>query len=182
MSNEQDVVTLKMIANGDSKAFESLLYKYQSLVYGYCMKMLKNKQKAEDITQETWIRVLRHAHTYKPTGSAKSWIMSISRNLVMDEFRSTKKWVDLEDHVWNSIEDTQADIEKLFHENELNEKLNQAFAELPENQKIILTMVLIEELSQAEVAKNLNTSVGAVKASLFRSRENLKKQMGWDNA
>lgn len=177
MSNEQDQQILNKIAKGDSKSFESLLLKYQDLVYGYCMKMLKDKQKAEDCTQETWMKVIRNANQYKPTGSVKSWIMSISRNLVIDEFRSQKKWTDLDDAEWNSIEDTQEDIESLFQSNQKNDQFKQAFSELPENQRVVLTMVLVEELSQSEVAVKLNTSVGAVKASLFRARETLKKKV-----
>ena len=177
MSNENDQQILNKVANGDSKSFESLLLKYQDLVFGYCMKMLKDKQKAEDCTQETWMKVIRNANQYKPTGSVKSWIMSISRNLIIDEFRSQKKWTDLDDAEWNSIEDTQEDIETLFEANQKNEQFKQAFSELPENQKVVLTMVLVEELSQSEVAVKLSTSVGAVKASLFRARETLKKKV-----
>lgn len=177
MSNEQDQQILNKVANGDSKSFESLLLKYQDLVYGYCMKMLKDKQKAEDCTQETWMKVIRNAHQYKPTGTVKSWVMSICRNLIIDEFRSQKKWTDLDEAEWNSIEDTQENIESLFQSNEKNEQFKEAFEELPENQKIVLTMILVEELSQSEVAVKLNTSIGAVKASLFRAREALKKKV-----
>jgi RNA polymerase sigma-70 factor (ECF subfamily) len=177
MSNELDQQILNKIANGDSKSFESLLLKYQDLVYGYCLKMLKDKQKAEDCTQEAWMKIIRNAHQYKPTGSVKSWIMSIARNLVIDEFRSQKRWADLDDADWNSIEDTQEDMESLFVENQKNEKFKQAFSELPENQKVVLTMILVEELSQSEVAVKLNTTVGAVKAGLFRAREALKKKV-----
>ena len=177
MSNKNDQQILNKIANGDSKKFESLLLKYQDLVFGYCMKMLNDKQKAEDCTQETWMRVIRNANQYKPTGSVKSWILSISRNLVIDDFRSQKKWIDLDEADWSSIQDPQEDVESLFEFNQKNEQFKQAFSELPENQKVVLTMVLIEELSQSEVAVKLSTSVGAVKASLFRARETLKKKV-----
>lgn len=177
MSNEIDQQILNKIANGDSKSFESLLLKYQDLVYGYCVKMLKDKQKAEDCTQDTWMKVIHNAPHYKPTGSVKSWIMSIARNRVIDEFRAQKRWTDLDDADWNSIEDTQEDMESLFAENQKNEQFKQAFSELPENQKVVLTMILVEELSQSEVAVKLNTTVGAVKAGLFRAREALKKKV-----
>lgn len=178
MSQDDDVKILIGISKGDSKCFESLMNKYQNLVYGYSMKMLKNKSKAEDVTQETWLRVVKNAFQYRPTGSVKSWLMSITRNLVIDEYRSAKKWVELADEDWNSIEDAQSDIEKMFGDNERSDQLKAAFDSLPENQKIILSMVLIEELSQSEVSVKLNITVGAVKAVLFRARENLKKAVG----
>ena len=175
---DEDWQILISISKGDSKCFELLLNKYQNLVYGYAMKMLKNKSKAEDVTQETWLRVVKNASQYKPTGSVKSWIMSITRNLVIDEYRASLKWVELADEQWNAIEDPQEDLEKLFSGQERTDQLKVAFEQLPENQKVILSMVLIEELSQSEVSVKLNISVGAVKAVLFRARENLKKAMG----
>ncbi len=178
MANDQDLILIKLISEGDSKSFESLMLKYQKLVYGYSFKMLKDKQKAEDVTQEAWMRVIKNSQNFKQTGSVKAWILSITRNLVIDEFRQSKKWVELEDEKWDAIEDTQSDLESLFAEHERGEALKAAFEGLAENQKIILSMVLIEELNQSEVAVKLGISVGAVKASLFRARESLKKALG----
>lgn len=141
------------------------------------MKMLKNKQKAEDITQETWMKVIRNSKNFKPTGSVKSWILTIARNLVVDEFRQAKKWVDLSDEKWEAVEDPQSDIENLFVNNERNESLKAAFDTLTENQRVILSMILVEELSQSEISVKLGISIGAVKAVLFRAREQLKKTM-----
>lgn len=177
MSQDQDRQILFKISEGDSKSFEQLLDKYQNLIYGYCMRMLKDKQKSEDITQETWMRVVKNASSYSPTGSVKSWIMMMARNLVIDEFRVSKKWKDIGDEEWSQFEDSQDSLEEMFLKNQRSEKLSQAFGDLPESQKVILTMVLVEELSQSEVSQKLNISVGAVKASLFRAREALKKKM-----
>ena len=175
--NSDDLQLLKKIAERDSGAFEVLLNKYQNLIYGFCYKMLKDRQRAEDVTQETWLKVVLNAESFRPTGSVRSWILSIARNLVIDDFRSRKRWTDISEEAWASIDDPQQNIEKLFSDHESNELLNQAFAELPENQKVVLTMVLVEELSQSEVAAKLGTSVGAVKATLFRARENLRKSI-----
>lgn len=178
MANDQDLDLIKKISSGDSKSFESLMLKYQKLVFGYSFKMLKNKQKAEDIMQEAWMRVIKNSQNFKQTGSVKAWILSIARNLVIDEFRHMKKWIELEDEKWAAIEDPQADLEQLFNDQQRHAALATAFADLPENQKIILSMIIIEELNQSEVAVRLGISVGAVKASLFRAREYLKSSVG----
>ena len=178
MANNEDLQLIEKISKGDSKSFESLMLKYQKLVHGYSMKMLKNVQKAEDVTQETWMRVINHSQNFKPTGSVKSWILSIARNLTIDEFRNNKRWIDLDDEKWDAIEDTQSDIENIFNTHERSEALKLAFETLPENQRVILSMILIEELNQSEVSIKLGISVGAVKASLFRAREQLKRAMG----
>ena len=178
MANSEDQKFINDISKGNTKSFEALMLKYQKLIYGYNMKMLKNKELAEDITQETWIKVVKNSSSFKPVGSVRSWILSISRNLVIDHFRQAKKWIELDDEKWDLIEDTQGDIENIFTVHERSEALKIAFDTLPENQKIILSMILVEELNQSEVSQKLGLSVGAVKASLFRAREHLKKSMG----
>lgn len=177
MNQNDDLQILKKIAEGDSASFGILMMKYQNLVYGYCLKMLKDRQRTEDIVQETWIKVTVNAANFRPVGSVRSWILSIARNLVIDEFRASKKWVTLSDEDWGAFEDPQPGIEILFSEQQKNEVFQKAFVELPENQKVVLTMILVEELSQAEAAGKLGTSVGAVKALLFRARENLKRNI-----
>lgn len=177
MNHNEDLQLLKRIAERNHEAFGLLLAKYQSLVFGYCLKMLKDRQRTEDLVQETWIKVATNAENFRPIGSVKSWILSMARNLIIDEFRANKKWVDLSDEAWGSIEDPQPSVESLFYDQQNNEIFQKAFVELPENQKVVLTMILVEELSQSEVAVKLGTSVGAVKALLFRARENLKKNV-----
>ncbi len=174
MTELDDSTLLKKIANGDSKSFEPLFRKHQNLVYGYSMKMLKDSPKAEDITQETWMKVIKNASTFKGKESAASWIVSIARNLIIDQFRAQKKWADFSDEDWSSIPDPTPDIEKMFMQEDFDLSLKTAFDELPENQKVILAMVLIEELSQSEIAERLQISVGAVKSTVFRAKENLK--------
>lgn len=177
MSHEDDLQILKQIAARNSKAFGTLMERYQALVFGYCVKMLKDRHRAEDLVQETWIKVAVNADSFRPIGSVRSWILSIARNLVIDEFRANKKWVALSDEDWGTIEDPQPGVESLFSEQQNSNMFHKAFADLPETQKIVLSMILVEELSQAEVAGKLGTSVGAVKALLFRARENLKKNI-----
>ncbi|MCC2677679.1 MAG: polymerase family sigma subunit [Pseudobdellovibrio sp.] len=177
MTNDDDLQLLKKIAGKDPEAFSTLMARYQGLVYGYSIKMLKDRVRAEDLVQEAWIKVVVNAGSFKPVGSVRSWILSILRNLIIDEFRANKKWVELSEEDWGAIEDPQSGIENLFSEQQKSEQLQKAFMELPENQKLVLSMILVEELSQAEVAAKIGTSVGAVKALLFRARENLKKNI-----
>lgn len=178
MDHSEDQRLLAEISEGNPKSFEALLKKYQKLIYGYSMKLLRDKQKAEDLSQETWLRVIRHAGEYRPTGSARSWILSISRHLIIDELRAAKKWQPLDEAAYAEQADPTADLERLFTDAERDRKLHEAFQLLPETQRLILSMTLIEELSQSEISVQLGTSVGAVKATLFRARANLMKQLG----
>ena len=89
---DQDLIN--KIAQGDSKAFESLFNKYKDLVYGVSCKLMKDPAKAEDMTQTTWIKVLTESKNftadYTSQNSVKAWIMKINRNLIIDQFRSEK--------------------------------------------------------------------------------------------
>ena len=72
MSVTEDQQLLSQIAKGNSKAFGLLLEKYQDLVYGLSLKMVKDQSVAEDMTQETWMKVIKNADRYSPIGSVKS--------------------------------------------------------------------------------------------------------------
>lgn len=176
-TNSQDQDLIKKIAKGDKKAFVILLEKYEELVFGVSMKMVKDRSKAEDMTQETWMKVIKFSVDYSPVGSVKSWILQINRNLIIDHFREQKKW-DTSEEIENvEIFDESLDALELLTSEEKRKKFQQAFAQLDEREKIILTMVIVEELSYAEIAQKLNLSVGAIKTIMFRTKQNLKETL-----
>lgn len=177
MNLDEDQQLVAKIALGDSQAFGLLLDKYQDLVYGLSLKLVKNATLAEDMTQETWMRVIKSADKYSPIGSVKSWILQINRNLIMDYFRVNKKWSQSEDIDEIDVAD---DAETAFEmmESEENKKIfDSFFSRLPERDKVVLTMVILEEKSYAEISKVLNLSVGAVKTIVFRSKKLLQSQI-----
>ena len=110
----EDQQLLDQIAKGNSKAFGLLLEKYQDLVYGLSLKMVKDKSVAEDMAQETWMKVVQNASQYSPYGSVKSWILQINRNLILDLFRDQKKWKDSDDIDELEISDESADITEVI--------------------------------------------------------------------
>lgn len=177
MDKNEDYELIKLIAKGDSKAFESLLAKYEDLVFGLSMKLVKDRSKAEDMTQETWMKVIKNAAKYSPIGSVKSWILQINRNLIMDHFREQKKWKDSDDIEDHEISDDSLDVSENIDSDEKQKSFQVAFANLDERQKIVLTMVIVEELSYSEIAQKLGLSVGAIKTIVFRAKNELKEKL-----
>lgn len=171
----QDQDLIKKIANGDKKAFTLLMEQYEDLVFGITMKMVKDRTKAEDMTQETWMKVIKFANTYSPVGSVKSWILQINRNLIIDHFREQKKWGFSEDIEAIEISDESLDPSEMLDSDEKQKKFQLAFNNLEEREKIVLTMVIVEELSYSEIAQKISLSVGAIKTIMFRAKQNLKE-------
>lgn len=174
-TNNQDQDLIKKIAQGDKKAFTLLLEKYEDLVFGVSMKMIKDRVKAEDMTQETWMKVIKFSASYSPVGSVKSWILQINRNLIIDHFREQKKWSDSEDIESIEVSDESLDASELIDSEEKRSRFQKAFAGLDEREKMVLTMVIVEELSYSEIAQKLSLSVGAIKTIMFRAKQNLKE-------
>lgn len=177
MSQKQDQDLIQRIAKGDKKAFVLLLEKYEDLVFGISMKMIKDRTKAEDFTQETWIKVIQHSAKYSPVGSVKSWILQINRNLIIDHFREQKKWNDSEDIETIEVSDDALNASELIDSEEKKKVFQTAFSQLEEREKLVLTMIIVEELSYAEIGQKLSLSIGAIKTIMFRAKQHLKEKL-----
>lgn len=172
-----DFELIKKVADGDSKAFASLLSRYKAQVYGTCYYLMGEKSLAEDLSQETWIRVVKAASDYQPTAPLLAWILRIARNACLNELRDRKRWTELTQESEEKIQDEAISVLDLMEEAEDEGKLKRAIMELSTQQKLALMMVVQEEKSHSEIAQELQCSVGAVKVLLFRARESLKKKM-----
>lgn len=177
MSNTEDQELIKRIAKGDMKSFEILLKKYEDLVFGVSLKLVRDRSKAEDMVQETWMKVVQHASQYSPYGSVKSWILQMNRNLILDYFREQKKWKNSDDIDEVEISDESADITEVMDSEEKQKSFQQAFAELEEREKMVLTMVIVEELGYSDIAQKLGLSIGAIKTIVFRAKNQMKEKL-----
>jgi RNA polymerase sigma-70 factor (ECF subfamily) len=173
-----DYELIKRIAQGDSKGFSKLLGLYQRKVFGVCYHLMNDAAVAEDLAQETWIRVVQNAGSYSPIASVPAWICRIARNLCLNELKRRQRWQELEPEDEAQVVDEQESIEDVMVHIQNNKKLESAMSQLPANQKMVLMIYLSEDKSHAEVAQEMAMSVGAVKVLLFRARENLKKYIG----
>lgn len=173
----QEHQLLLRIAKGDSKAFSSLLSLYKSKVFGTCFYLMGDRALAEDLSQETWIRVVQNAESYRPVASVSSWILRIARNACLNELRTRNRWTELKPEDEGQLEDATESVETLLQQFEKEEKFQKALLELTAQQKVALMLVVQEEKSHSEVAQELQCSVGAIKVLLFRARETLKKHL-----
>jgi len=178
-----DHALMKRIGEGDEQAFRQLVERHQGLVVGTVSKMLRNTSDSEDIAQQVFLRVWKHAKRYKPRAKFTTYLFTITRNLVFNESRrrSRKKEVSADEREENShrlIEDRpeyQPDAEML--QSELQQAVDQAIAALPETQRMAVVLRRYDQLPYEEIAEILEISLPAVKSLLFRARTTLKESL-----
>lgn len=169
---------------GQSSALGSLYDRYGRLVYGLALYILKNHQEAEDLTQEIFL-ALWHRNSYEPArGSLSSFLTIMTRSRAIDKLRSRGTAVKFLDR-WRRIVHQETVTNTPFEVASFAERSQQvqnALAQLSENQRQVLEMLYYEGFSQAQIAQRLNLPLGTVKTrsrlGLLRLREILGDFMG----
>ena len=180
----EDVRLMGLIACGDMPAFEQLIERHQTLVAGTAARMLGSNSDVEDIAQQVFIRVWKSAARYRPRAKFTTWLLKITRNLVFNELRRTKRRAqrplqpDPEGEEIALPDEVTAAPDASLLENELQRAIEEAIAQLPETQRMALILRRYEELSYEDIAEVLDLSVPAVKSLLFRARTELRGRLG----
>ena len=156
----------------------------------FVYRSLRDEIEAEDLAQNVFLQVYKSRSRYKQTAKFSTWLFTIARNLCLNELRRRYR------HPAESIEETQAENEsregatqrqyedksqmappeKLLH-GELVQKIEEALAELPENQRSAILLCRQDELSYEEIADILDCSLSATKSLIHRGRETLKEKL-----
>lgn len=165
------------IGKGDEKAFAELFEKHSALVLGYAMRIVGgNLPLAEDISQSTWIKVAKAASSYEKQGQFVAWLRTLTRNTAFNELRQIKHRAEeeLDDEILSQQEAQPAAIEAaLTHSGDVK-KVQETLDQLPENQRMVLVLWMTDEMSYAEIAKQLDLTVSSVKSLIFRARKKLE--------
>jgi RNA polymerase sigma-70 factor, ECF subfamily len=184
---EPDAALMMRVKQGDSAAFAELVDKYKQPVLNVVVRMLRDMTEAEDIAQNVFVQIFRSAHRYQVSAKFSTWLFTITRNLCLNELRRRSRHPaesidavhpDHEDQPLQQFEDRKgATPPESLLQVELEEKIEQALAQLPENQRLAIVLCRQEELSYEEIAKVLGCSVSATKSLIHRGRETLKGQL-----
>ena len=175
---DEDTELVENSISGDEIAFSTLVNKYRRYVYSIAYRFVHNHDEADDLTQETFIRVYSHLKSFRHESSLKTWLGRIVSNLAINVKKSSRicmdSGLDPED-LQNSV--SAHGLNPLIKMERTN-KLNQAIAKLPPRQKQTLLLRSFKEMSCQDVAKIMKCSEGTVKANLFNAIKNLKTLMG----
>ena len=168
---------MRRIREGDMEAFRLLVEAHQSRIVGTISKMLGSEVEAEDLAQQVFIRVWRSAPRYKPTAKFTTWLFRITRNLVFNEMRRKRHFVDQADDLMEPAERKERGPDQVLLEEELQTAIQDAISKLPEAQRLAIVLRRYEELPYEEIAKVMGTTVPAVKSILFRARAELRERL-----
>ena len=176
----KDLELIQSLKTGQPSALGKLYDRYGSVVYGLALKILKNAQEAEDLTQEIFVSFW-HKNTYDPArGSLSHYLIMMTRSRSLDKLRSRgsrSKFLER----WRQTT-TQAFSRSAFEQVDIwdtSQQVQEALAQLPEQQRKVLEMAYYQDLSQSEIAKTLNIPLGTVKTSARQALKKLRKILSY---
>ncbi len=156
---------------GDLEAFEALFRQFQGKVYGWILRIVRDRALSEDLTVETFWRIYRARGRFDPNGNFSAWARRIATNVAIDSLRQRRPETELrEDIAQNESPDPVIQREE-------RQAIRRAFRQLPVKLQAAATLALIEERPYEEIAEALGTSAGAVKLRVFRAVRILRKEL-----
>ena len=173
---------IKQALEGDQKAYEMLLKRYENGIYNMIYQMVKNREETRDLVQETFIKAFRSLESYNDTYAFSTWLYKIAFNNCIDSIRKKKlktfpldKPIQLkEGQVHQEIHDDTLSPEKKYIFSESKNIIQNTIESLPEKYRSVILLRHNEERSYEEISEILNIPIGTVKARIFRAREMLK--------
>ncbi len=167
---------IQEVLNGNTKAFKPIVEAFQPMIYTICLKVLKDAPKAEDATQEAFVKAFKKLGSFKGKSSIKTWLYQIAYRTAIDHQR---KVVHLADYDQGSMTKERADSslnqQAILEKSQRNEWLHRGLDQLNAEQSLTVTLFYMEEKSVQEIVAVTGWSTSKVKIQLFRARENLRK-------
>jgi len=183
--SDQDLV--QAYIKGDHSAIEVLINRHRSKVYTYILITIKNQQLAEDLFQETFIKVIQSLRggKYKDNGKFLSWVIRIAHNLIIDHFRKEKQMNaisndDSEVDLFNSKKLSDGNIEELIIDSQIKSEIRVLINELPDDQREVVLLRHYGGLSFKEIAEqtdvSINTALGRMRYALINLRKLIQEK------
>ncbi len=175
MNLDQDQPYIERTLKGDMKAFTMLVDRYKYMVYTLAMRMVKNKEEAEEIAQDTFLKVYNALGSFKGDSKFSTWVYKITYYRSLDYIKKlgrTPSLSTIEGLVENSIVEEDDIIDKL-EQIEKKGVIKEAVQLLPGDDGILITLHYFEELSLQEISGIMEISANNVKVKLFRARKRL---------
>ena len=181
---DPDNALMKRVAKGDDEAFRLLFERHHRLAYSVIFRQLGVASIAEDLVQEAFLRVYRAAPKYEPTAKFSTWLYTVVTNLCLnykrdmarDKLRLLSGRSDDDANALENMAATEPD-EQPLDQQERAQRVQEAIAELPENQRMALILSRYEDKSYEEIAEIMGTTVAAIKSLNSRDRETLKEKL-----
>lgn len=178
---QDDAYLIKVYIDGNERALEILILRHKLKIYNFIYSKVFNRDTAEDIFQETFIKVIKTLKrgVYNEEGKFLPWVMRIAHNLVIDFFRKNNRipTFDQSDEydIFQLIGDGEPNAERNMIDAQVVEDLQKLIVELPDDQKDVLTMRLYKDMSFKEIAEStgvsINTALGRMRYAIINLRK-----------
>jgi RNA polymerase sigma-70 factor (ECF subfamily) len=188
LSSLSDSQVVQRFLDGESRAFGELVSRYDNRLLNFVYRTVGDRERAQDLVQETFVRVYRHLHRFDQTKKFSTWVYTIAGNLAKNElrnrsrnplvlFQTIKKNWDA-DHRPLEWEDTSYKPDDLYRKRHLKELVDRAVQELPEHHRIVFVLRELEGKTYEEIAEITGCNLGTVKSRLNRARNNFARIIG----
>jgi len=185
-TEDADRRAMARLAQGEDRALDELMGRHGQAVFHFLVRLVQDEAVAEDLAQETFVRVYRHRRRYDPKRKFTTWLYAIAANLGRDRARWLARHPELSLDQPNqttglelkeSLPDGAADPGAQLESQERSQTVRRAVAALPEDLRTPLILTVYEERSQAEVADILGCSAKAVEMRIYRARHELRRRL-----
>ncbi len=172
-TNDQHYIN--QILNGDANAFTVLVDRYKDMVFTLALRMVKNREEAEEVSQDTFVKMYKSLNKFKGDSKFSTWIYKIAYNTSLDRLKKNKKFINdvaIDEYTAHQLKTLNNALNAL----EIKEKehaIKQCLNLLPAADSFLLTLYYFEEQTLDEIAQTMNLTSNNVKVKLFRSRKKL---------
>lgn len=170
------------LRSGNTKAFEVLFYRYRIPIFNLAYRMVGNKEEAQDLTQETFIKVLKGIDTFDSERNFFSWLYKIATNVCLDHLRKQSRQpkkssepMDIDGGVEVGLIAVDSSLD-FIDRKATQEAVSEALKKLSEHYRLILILRELQGLKYAEIAEIMDISIYSVQTTLFRARKLFKKE------
>ncbi|MFC5602018.1 RNA polymerase sigma factor [Sporosarcina koreensis] len=180
MEDEQRLI--QQVLAGDKQAYAHIINKYKNQLYATILRMTKNPQDAQDLVQDAFIKVYRNLGKYDASGSFSSWLYRVAINHCMDEFRK-KRYSTIQVEIDEAKVVNREHPEVVFLKKEKSRQLERLIATLPEDERLIILLRYVNEISYEEIGEVMDVPLSTVRNKLHRAkkkmRETVKREGGY---
>ena len=174
------ILLIDRIAKGDRKAFSEVYDATSAKLYGIILRILKNRERADDILQEVYIKLWQRADKYNPQkATPMTWLCTIARNSAIDEFRRVEPAIIQTDYA-DLASESQASPQHSAQTNEALHKLNECLQQLGQAQRNVIEQAYLAGYTRSELARINKKPVGTIKSWLRRSLIQLRDCLNHD--
>ncbi|MBQ4249941.1 MAG: RNA polymerase sigma factor [Clostridia bacterium] len=177
-----EISIIKQVLGGDADAFEHIVKKYEKKVYNLALRYLKNRDDALDLSQEVFIQVYNNLAQFRGDSQFSTWIYRVTYNKCVDMLRKTQKLrrnvvMSTDDENFFETRDRRASIEEDYEGRETLVTVMKIIDTLPSEQRDVVILRYIKDLSYSQIADVLEIAEGTIKSRLNRARLKIKEQL-----